>query len=172
MRRSFLSIWFALTAASVQSAFATPLEIKLESPAVVVTVPGLEGLDFGPHPSSATQPSARLFGQGKNGVTVSVLVPTAGSDTPASQCASWLAGNVLSRFAPSLDSIQIIKAGDNAYVLIFPFAVGGIEQLKAFVLTGSGKGHCVEVHMSRLGASKPQRDEWLNGFRDIQVQFK
>lgn len=172
MHRLSLFVRFALVAATVGSAGATPLEIKLESPAVVIMVPGVEGLDLGPHPNSTAQPSARLFGQGKNGVSVSVLVPTAGNDTPASQCASWLAGNVLSRFAPSLDSIQILKAGDNAHVLVFPFLVGGVEQLKAFVLTGSGKGHCLEVHISRLGASKLQRDEWLSGFRDVQVQFK
>jgi len=39
--------------------------------------------------------------------------------------------------------------------------VAGAEQLKAFVVSGNGKGHCIEVHASRVGATEQQRKEWL-----------
>jgi hypothetical protein len=148
---------------------AEPLEIKIQSPAATIRIPDLEAFKLGVHPMNATQPAAKLLGE-KNGVTVSVLTPTADKNTTAAQCASWAAGQVLFRFAPPLDTVQFVRVGESAYVLVFPLKVAGVEQLKAFVVSGNGKGHCIEVHASRVGATAQQRKEWLAGFKGVRVE--
>jgi len=76
----------------------------------------------------------------------------------------------MSRFAPNLDSVQILKAGDNAWVVLFPVEAASVTQLQAYVLSGNGKGHCLEVHVSRTNASDAQRQQWLSGFRRVAVR--
>ena len=139
-------------------------------PKFTILIPDLEAFALGLHPNAATQPTARLLGSTPNGITLSVLTPTTSPDTTPAQCASWLAGTVLSRYAPDLDALQLVKAGNNAYVLVFPFKVDALEQLKAFVVSGNGKGQCLEIHISRIGASTQERQLWLNGFRNVRVQ--
>ena len=148
---------------------ADPLVIKVQSPAATIRIPDLEAFKLGVHPKNATQPAAKLFGE-KNGVTVSVLTPTADANTTAAQCASWLAGQVLFRFAPPLETVQFVRIGGGAYVLVFPLKVAGIEQLHAFVVSGNGKDHCIEVHASQVGATEQRRKEWLAGFKGVRVE--
>jgi hypothetical protein len=168
IRRSLLGLtlvaWFT-------ASHAEPLEIKIQSPAATIRIPDLEAFKLGVHPMNATQPAAKLLGE-KNGVTVSVLTPTADANTTAAQCASWAAGQVLFRFAPPLETVQFVRVGESAYVLVFPLKVRGIEQLKAFIVSGNGKGHCIEVHVSRAGATAQQRKEWLAGFRGVRVEVR
>ena len=154
---------------SLFSASAQPFEARVEAPNFTISIPDFPQFVVGPHPNAPMQPSARLFGAAGNGLTLSVLTPTAEASTSASQCASWLAGTVLSRFAPDLGSVQIIQAGENAYVLVFPLKIGPLEQLKAFVVSGNGKGHCLETHISRIGATEQERQQWLAGFRNVRV---
>ncbi len=170
MRRK-LALFIAAVAQLFTPAVSA-LDISLAAPPFTVRIPDLEDFELGPHPNAGSQPSARLFGQAKNGTTLSVLTPTSSPDSTASQCASWLAGNVVSRFVPALDSLQIVKLSDSAFVLVFPFTAAGVEQLKAFIVSGNGKGHCLEVHISRMNATDEQRKDWLRGFRDMQVQAK
>ena len=101
---------------------------------------------------------------------MSVLAPTAEASTTSLQCAGWLGGSAVSRFAPDLGAVQFIRAGDNAWVVLFPFTVVPIEQLKAFVVSGNGKGHCLEVHISRTNATAEQRQQWFSGFRNVRVK--
>lgn len=150
---------------------AEPLEIKIKSPGATIRIPDLEGFKLGVHPDNAKQPAAKLFGR-KSGVTVTVLTPTADANTSAAQCASWLAGQVLFRFAPPLETVQFVRVGESAYVLVFPLKLGGVEQLKAFVVSGTGKGHCIEVHASRVDATEQQRKDWLAGFRGVRVEVQ
>jgi hypothetical protein len=148
---------------------ADPLVIKIQSPAATVSIPDLEAFKLGVHPDNAKQPGAKLFGR-KSGVTVSVLTPTAEKNTTAAQCASWLAGQVLSRFAPPLDTVQFVRLSESANVLVFPLKLGGVDQLQAYIVSGNGKGHCIEVHASRVDATEQQRKEWLAGFRGVRVE--
>jgi hypothetical protein len=37
-------------------------------------------------------------------------------------------------------------------------------------VSGNGKGHCIEVHVSRVDATEQQRKEWLAGFRGVRVE--
>ncbi len=148
---------------------AEPLEIKIRSPAATIRIPDLEAFKLGVHPDNAKQPGAKLFGR-KHGVTVSVLTPTAEANTTAAQCASWLAGQVLFRFAPPLETVQFVRVGEAAYVLVFPLKLGGVDQLKAFIVSGNGKGYCIEVQASRVDATEQQRKEWLAGFRGVRVE--
>lgn len=159
-----LVVWFTVS-------HAEPLEIKIQSPAATIRIPDLEAFKLGVHPDNAKQPGAKLFGR-KSGVTVSVLTPTAEANTTAAQCASWLAGQVLSRFAPPLDTVQFVRIGESAYVLVFPLRLGGVDQLQAYIVSGNGKGHCIEVHASRVDATEQQRKEWLAGFRGVRVEVR
>jgi hypothetical protein len=167
--RFLSSVLGTLLSCVALSADAQGLEIRLTDPALSVSIPDLAPLELGPHPNASSQPTARLFGSSKDGVSLSVLTPKAEGAT-AQQCASWLAGNVLSRFAPDLGSVQLVQAGENAWVLLFPFVAAPLEQLKAYVISGNGKGQCLEVHISRLGATEQQRQQWLSGFRNVRVK--
>jgi len=124
------------------------LEIKIKSPGATIRIPDLEAFKLGVHPKNAAQPAAKLLGE-KNGVTVSVLTQLLMQTPLRAQCASWAAGQVLFRFAPPLETVQFVRVGESAYVLVFPLKVAGAEQLKAFIVSGNGKGHCIEVHASR-----------------------
>jgi hypothetical protein len=166
----FFSFLLGLQASCLSlGAAAQGLEIRLTDPVMSVSIPDLAPFELGPHPNSAGQPTARLFGSTKDGVSLSVLTPKAEGAT-AQQCASWLAGNVISRFAPDLGALQVVRAGDSAWVLLFPFSAPPIEQLKAYVVSGNGKGQCLEVHISRMGASAQQKQEWFAGFRNVRVK--
>lgn len=162
------TVFTAIAAAASLGAGA--IEISLAKPKVTITIPDLSDVQLGPHPNSSTSPQARLLGTAKTGETISVLTPTTDSFTPM-RCAGWLTGDVLSRFAPSMDSVQLIKLGENAYVAVFPSFVGGVEQLKAFVASGNGAGHCLQLHISRTAPTSQQREAWLKGFRDVTVKF-
>ena len=158
----------ALVAWSAAS-YAEPLEIKIQSPAATIRIPDLEAFKLGVHPDNAKQPGAKLFGR-KQGVTVAVLTPSDEAKTTAAQCASWLAGQVLFRFAPPLDTVQFVRISESAYVLVFPLKLGGVDQLKAYIVSGNGKGYCIEVQASRVDATEKQRKEWLAGFRGVRVE--
>jgi hypothetical protein len=168
IRRSLLLL--ALLAWSTAS-HAEPLDIKIQSPDATIRIPDIEAFKLGVHPDNAKQPGAKLFGR-KGGITVSVLAPTAQKNTTAAQCASWLTGQVLSRFAPPLDTVQFVRLGESAYVLVFPLKLGGIDQLQAYIVSGNGKSHCIEVHASRVDATEQQRKDWLAGFRNVRVEAK
>jgi hypothetical protein len=149
-------------------AAAQELVVQLAEPAFTVTIPGLPPIQLGPHPAAAQNPAARLLGASPDGINVSALTPKA-EGASAQQCASWLAGSTISRYAPDLASVQLIPAGSNAWVLVYPFKVSGIEQLKAHVFSGNGRGQCIEIHVSRIAANEQQRQAWLSGFRGITV---
>lgn len=150
-------------------ATAQELVVRLTEPEFSVTIPGLPPIQFGPHPAAAQNPAARLLGASPDGINVSALTPKA-EGASAQQCASWLAGSTISRYAPDLALVQLIPAGANAWVLVYPFKVGGIEQLKAHVFSGNGKGQCLEIHISRIAATEQQRQAWFSGFRGITVK--
>ena len=147
------------------------LVIRIQSPAATIRIPDLEAFKLGVHPDHAKQPGAKLFGR-NHGVTVSVLTPTAQANTTAAQCASWLAGQVLSRFAPPLDTVQFVRLGESAYVLVFPLKLGGVDQLRAYIVSGNGKSHCIEVQASRVDFTEQQRKDWLAGFKGVRVEVQ
>ena len=150
-------------------ASAQPMEIRLADPFFAVTIPDVPAFELGAHPNAPRQPTARLFGS-SGGISMSVLVPTADPSTTAAQCASWLVGSVISRFAPDLNRVQLLKAGENAWVLLFPLELPPLTQLKAYVVSGNGKGQCLEVHISRNQPTSEERKQWFEGFRGVKVR--
>lgn len=148
---------------------AQELVVRVADPSFTVTVPGLPPIQLGPHPAASQNPSARLLGASSDGVNVSALTPKA-EGASAQQCASWLVGSTISRYAPDLAQVQFFPAGSNAWVLLYPFNVAGVEQLKAHVFSGNGKGQCLEIHISRVGATEQQRQAWFSGFKGITVK--
>jgi hypothetical protein len=151
------------------SVAAQTMEVRLTAPTMTISIPDLQPFELGPHPNAGRQPTARLFGS-SGSISMSVLVPTADKETNTAQCSSWLAGSVISRFAPDLDKLQMFKAGDNAWVLLFPLEMGPLLQLKAYVVSGNGKGHCLEVHISHTQPNEEQRKQWMAGFRNVRVR--
>jgi hypothetical protein len=169
MRKLCQLILTSLVAAGfISVARAEDLVISFPDPAIAVTVPGLPQINFAPHPAAGQNPSARLLGSTPDGINVSLLTPKA-EGASAQQCASWLTGSTISRYSPDLSSVQLVPAGANAWVLIYPFKVAQVEQLKAHIFSGNGKGQCLEVHISRIGASEQQRRDWFTGFRGVKV---
>lgn len=154
---------------SVAGAFAEELVVRVTDPGFTVTIPGLPQVALGPHPAASQNPAARLLGATSDGLNVSALTPKAEGAT-AQQCASWLTGSTISRYAPDLALVQMFPAGDNAWVLLYPFKAGPVERLKAHVFSGNNKGQCLEIHLSRLGATEQQRQAWFAGFRGITVK--
>ena len=148
--------------------YAEDLTIRLPDPSFTISIPGLSKIEFSPHPSAAQNPSARLLGSNTEDVNVSVLTPKA-EGASAQQCASWLVGSTISRYAPDLAALKLFPSGPNAWVLIYPFKAGPIEQLKAHVFSGNGKGQCLEVHISRIATNEQQRQAWFSGFQGISV---
>ena len=148
---------------------AEGMVIRVSDPSFTVTIPDLQPFELGPHPNAGQQPTARLLGSSKDGITLSVLTPKA-DGASAQQCASWLTGSVISRFIPNLSTVQLLPAGENAWVVLFSFVVAPMEQLKAYIVAGNGKGQCLEVHVSRMGATEQQRQQWFAGFRNVRVQ--
>jgi hypothetical protein len=168
--RPFASICLAVGLSTCwAAASAEELVVQVPEPAFTVKIPGLPQVKLEPHPAAAQNPSARLLGSTADGLNVSVLAPKAEGAT-AQQCASWLTGSTISRYAPDLASVQMFPAGDNAWVLLYPLKVGAVKQLKAHVFSGNNKGQCLEVHMSRLEATEQQRQAWFAGFRGISVK--
>ena len=150
-------------------ATAQSMEVRLKDPNFTVSIPDLPAFELGMHPNASRQPTAKLFGS-SGSVSLSVLVPTAEPSITAAQCASWLGGSVISRFAPDLSKLQILKAGENAWVLLFQLEIPPLVQLKAYVVSGNGKGQCLEVHMSRTQPTDEQRKQWFEGFRAVTVR--
>lgn len=165
----------AMLALSSLALSATPhaqeLVVRLADPNVSVTIPDQLQVQLGPHPNADRNRSARLFGSSSDGLNVSVLTPRAEGAT-AQQCASWLTGSTIARYTPDLAAVQFFPAGDNAWVLLYPFKIESVEQLKAHVFSGNNKGQCIEVHMSRLSTSEQQRQAWFAGFRGITVKIQ
>lgn len=168
--RPFIRIFLAITLSTLSAmSSAEELVVQVSEPNFTVTIPGLPQVQLGPHPAASQNPSARLVGSTADGLNVSVLTPKA-EKASAQQCASWLTGSTISRFSPDLSSVQIFPAGDNAWVLLYKLKFDSIEQLKTHVFSGNGKGQCLEIHMSRLGATEQQYKTWFSGFRGISVK--
>jgi len=164
---AFFGIVAGLGAGGV-AAGAEELVVRVPDPGFTVTIPGLPQITLGPHPAAAQNPSARLLGSSADGVNVSALTPKA-EGASAQQCASWLTGSTIARYAPDLATVQMFPAGANAWVLLYPFKAGPVDQLKAHVFSGNNRGQCLEIHISRLGATPEQRRVWFAGFRGITV---
>jgi hypothetical protein len=164
---AFICIGF-FSVSCATSVFAEELVLQMSDPKLTVTIPGVSKVQLGPHPAASQNPSARLIGTTSDGINVSVLTPKA-KGASAQQCASWLVGSTISRYTPDLASVQLIPAGPNAWVLVYPLKVGPLEQLKAHVFSGDGKGQCLEIHLSRVGANDQERQTWFSGFRGITV---
>jgi hypothetical protein len=149
-------------------ALAEDLTVRLTDPNFKVVVPGAPQVNLGTHPAGAQNPAARLIGATADGFNVSALSEKA-AGASAQQCASWLLGSTINRYKPELSTVQLFPAGANAWVLLYAFKIGPLEQVKAHVFSGNDKGQCLEIHMSRLGATPEQREAWFRGFRGITV---
>lgn len=150
---------------------AQELVVRITDPNFTITIPDQPEVQLGPHPNAAQNRSARLFGSSSDGFNVSVLTPKAEGAT-AQQCASWLIGSTIARYTPVLAAVQFFPAGENAWVLLYPFQIESVVQLKAHVFSGNNKGQCIEVHMSRVATSEQQRQAWFAGFRGITVKMQ
>lgn len=169
MRHALLkSVLYASSLCGTVAASAEELVVQVADPGFTARIPGMPQVQMGPHPAAAQNPAARGIGASADGFNASVLTQKAEGASPQ-QCASWIAGSVISRNGADLATVQLIPAGPNAWVVVYSVKIANLEQLKAHVVSGNGKGHCLEVHMSRLNPTEQQRQSWFVGFRGVTV---
>ena len=74
------------------------------------------------------------------------------------------------RFGVKKDELVTRQTNDITSVMLFPLRVPPIVQLKAFLLSGDGGTHCVEVHLSRIGTDDSGLASWLKGFAAAKIE--
>lgn len=142
-------------------------------PRLRVVVPDLPPIEMGPHPNAPAQPHARFMGSGKPAYTVSVLMPTTDPGMTARDCASSISRDLVLRYGLKREAVTTHQTSDSTFVMLFPVSVGPLTQLKAYLMSGYGGSHCVEVHISKPVSERAREAEladWRSGFREARIE--
>lgn len=172
--RSFAGASFAKTSAPPITASADGFRFDMPDPRLRITIPDIPQFALGVHPNAPSQPSARFFGGGPNGYSLSILIPTADAGMTALDCAGSLSRSIASRYKLDPKFTVTHRSNDVTFLMLFPYRAGPIIQLKAYLLSGIAD-HCLEVHVSKVvTAAKPEAaagelSVWLRGFRNARV---
>ena len=171
------------SAAHVASASAQPVaaasdrfSFDMEKPRLRLVVPDMPQIRMGPHPNAGAQPHALYMGSGADGFTISVLMPTADKGMTPSDCAKSSYRSLVSRYGLDPKQVTTHQANDATFVMLFPVRVGPLTQFKAYLLSGHGGSHCLEVHISKtLGTSSKEAQaeglaSWYQGFREARIE--
>lgn len=159
--------------AAAAAAAGKHFSFDMGEPRLRVVVPDLPPIEMGPHPNAGAQPHARFMGSAKPAYTVSVLMPTADPGMTAADCARSISRSLASRYGLKRDDVGMHQTSDSTYVMLFPVSVGPLTQLKAYLMSGYGGSHCVEVHISRLVSERARESElagWYQGFREARIE--
>jgi hypothetical protein len=158
---------------------ATPSDrfsFDMPEPRIRFVVPDIPQMDMGVHPNAGVQPHALFMGSGPRGYSISILMPTANAGMTPRDCARSGYGSLVSRYGLDPKSVVTYQANDMTYVVLFPFRVGPLTQLKAYLLSSHGGTHCIEVHISKTVTSTSKEavsDElaaWYRGFRNANIE--
>ena len=166
-------LWALLAAPALG---ADTFSFDMPDPRLRIVVPDLPQIEMKPHPLAASQPHARFLGSSGDGVTLSVLLPTADPGMTPRDCARSLARHVINRFGLDPKYVVGVQANDTTFVMLFPYRVDAVVQFKAFLLSGSSDAHCVEVHVSRTMGPAPEQQmaeslaKWFEGFRGARIE--
>lgn len=142
---------------------------ELSEPRLRIVIPDAPPMKMGPHPLAATTPHARAMGSADGGYSISVLTPTSDAGMSPMQCANSLASELVRRYGLQPDAIVRRRNGDSTFVLLFPVKVDSLVQLKAYLLSGHGGTHCVEVHLSKIVRAERDVQLWFDGFAGARI---
>lgn len=147
-------------------------EFDMTNPPLRIVIPDAPPMQMGPHPLG--QPHTRFMGGGPGGFTISVLTPTADQGTSAMQCARSGAASVARRFGLKREDVVLLQPNDATIVMLFPFKTDPALQLKAFLLSGHGGTHCIEVHLSKMlppgSTTEADIGAWMKGFQRARIE--
>ena len=149
----------------------THFEFEMTDPRLRIVIPDAPPMQMGPHPLG--QAHTRFMGNGPGGFSISVLTPSADRGMTAAECAASRSGSVAQRFGLKREDIVAFRANETTFVMLFPFKVEPMVQLKAFLLSGHGGTRCIEVHLSNTLAGRPTEQElaaWMKGFRNARIE--
>jgi len=175
MRHAALYLSLGFLAVSCTAGAAQTFSFDMPQPRIRVVVPDVPQMKMGVHPNAAAQPHARFMGS-EGGFTVSILMPTAAAGMSPRDCARAAHKSIMARFAVDPKFVVAQQANDSTFTVLFPFKVGPLVQLQAFVLSAYGGTHCVEVHISKMvvpptaEAVTAQLTSWYQGFRKARIE--
>ena len=151
---------------------AAHFEFEMTEPKLRIVIPDAPPMQMGPHPLG--QAHTRFMGGGPRGFSISVLTPTADRGMTPLECARSRVGSVAQRFGLKREDVVMLQPNDTTLVMLFPFkAAEPMMQLKAFLLSGHGGTHCVEVHLSRMlagNATEAEIGAWMKGFQKARIE--
>lgn len=157
------------------AAAASTFVFDLPEPRLRIRIPDVPQMPMAVHPNAPSQPHARFMGTDNAGFAVSVLLPTAEQGMTPRDCARWISGSLMSRYGLERKAVTTHQTSDATFVMLFPLRIGPLLQFKAYLLSGHGGTHCVEVHVSKTVTSTSQDEvaadlaNWVQGFRGASI---
>jgi len=129
------------------------------------------------HPLAGSRPDMRYMGADqKSGYSISILTPTADKGMTPEQCALSSYGSLLKRYGLNKEFVVRRKNNPSTFVVLFPHRVGPLIQLKAYVLSGYGADHCIDIHISKNASIKSEEEfknqltAWYQAFTKASIE--
>lgn len=155
---------------------AGTFSFDMRQPPLRLVVPDIPQMKMGAHPNAPAQPHALFMGTGEKGYSISVLMPTADAGMTAKDCAVSSHRSLVSRYGLDRKSVAAHQTNESTFVMLFPVRTGPLIQFKAYLLSGYGGTHCLEVHISRTVTARSQEavsaelEAWYRGFREAKIE--
>jgi hypothetical protein len=134
-----------------------------------ILIPDAPPMEMKPHPLAGAQPHARFMGDGPRGFSISVLTPTADAGMGPLDCARSISSDLARRYGLKREEVVSRRTNENTYVLLFPAKVERLLQLKAYLMTAY-RGHCMEVHLSKVVTAESEILPWFKGFANARIE--
>lgn len=168
----FRSITFLVAcAAMLNSAFAAEtFSFDLTENRLRIVIPDIPQMKMAPHPLSTSRRDMRFMGTDASGYSISIITPTADAGMGPKACASSSYKSLLTRYRLDPDRVMARQVNDTTFIVLFPFRSEQTMQFKAYILSGYGGDHCIDVHVSKavFAATKEEATlelkAWLSGF--------
>lgn len=141
-----------------------------------ITIPDIPQIPMKPHPLAGSRPDMRYMGaDNKSGYSISILTPTADAGMTPVQCASSSLRSLLKRYRLNPDHIVRRKVNETTFTVLFLHREGPLTQFKAYILSGYGGDHCIDVHISKTVFAdskdelKQQLATWFGSFTKATI---
>jgi hypothetical protein len=135
-------------------------------------IPDAPPMRMGPHPLAGAQPHARFAGSGPDGFSISVLTPAASPGMTPAECASAISYELVRRYGLKPEGIVRRRPDESTFIMLFPVNVPPAVQLKAYLMSGHGGTHCIEVHLSKTVRSEKDVAAWFKGFAGARIELR
>lgn len=142
-----------------------------------VVIPDLPQISMREHPLAGSRPDMRYMGDDtKSGYSISILTPTADKGMGPEECATSSYGSLLTRYGLNEKFVVRKKNNSSTFVVLFPYRAGPLIQLKAYVLSGYGGDHCIDIHISKNSSAKSAEEfksqlmDWYQSFSKASIE--